>query len=137
MYDPDQQWYFRSDMDYRSAYVFNTLSTPHGAAVLPGEQVAEQCYLALQAAESAASSGQVGELTEVLFESGSIESPELTTPALGRAITAMLSVLDEARQDPAAVCGEQAEQWVERSKAARERVVRMSLELRLVVSVTS
>ena len=36
MYDPDQQWYFRSEMDFRSAYVFDTLSTPHGAAVLPG-----------------------------------------------------------------------------------------------------
>ncbi len=137
MHDPDQQWYFRSEMDYRSAYVFDTLSTPHGAAVLPGEDTAEQCYLALQAAESAASRGQVGELTEVLFGARSIESPELTTPALGTAITAMLSVLDEARRDPAAVCGEQAEQWVERSKAARERVVRMSLELRLVVSVAS
>ena len=137
MHDPDQQWYFRSEMDYRSAYVFDTLSTPHGAAVLPGEDTAEQCYLALQAAESAASAGKVAEMTAVLLRARSIESPELTTPALGQAITDMLSVLDGARQDPAAVCGEQADQWVERSKASRERVVRMSLELRLVVSVTS
>lgn len=137
MHDPDQQWYFRSEMDYRSAYVFDTLSTPHGAAVLPGEQVAEQCYLALQSAEAAASAGKVAELTAVVLESRSIEMPELTTPALGQAIAEMLRVLDEARQDPAAVCGEQGEQWVERSKAARERVVRMSLELRLVVSVAS
>lgn len=137
MHDSDQHWYFRSEMDYRSAYVFDTLSTPHGAAVLPGEDTAEQCYLALQAAESAASTGQVAELTAVLLEARSIELRELTTPALGAAIAAMLSVLSEARQDSAAVCGEQADQWVERSMAARERVVRMSLELRLVVSVTS
>ena len=37
LHDPDQRWYFRSDMDHRSAYVFDTLSTPHGACVLPGE----------------------------------------------------------------------------------------------------
>src|SRR5690606_27658962 len=44
LHDPDQRWYLRSEMDHRSAYVFNTLSTPHGAAVLPGEDLAEQCY---------------------------------------------------------------------------------------------
>ena len=137
MYDPEQQWYFRSEMDYRSAYVFDTLSTPHGAAVLPGEETAERCYLALRAAESAATRGQVAELTEVLAEARSIKSPELTTPALGKAITEMLNVLNEARIDPAAVCGAGAEQWVASSKAARQSVVRMSLELRLVVSVTS
>jgi hypothetical protein len=137
MYDPDQQWYFRSEMDYRSAYVFDTLSTPHGAAVLPGEETAEQCYLALQAAESAASTGQLAELTAVLSDAWSIELPEQTTPALGKAITAMLNVLNEARNDPAAVCGEQSEQWVASSRLARQSVVRMSIELRLVVSVTS
>ena len=137
MYDPEQQWYFRSEMDYRSAYVFDTLSTPHGAAVLPGEEIAERCYLALQAAELAASKGQVAELTAALAEARSIESPELTTPALRKAIAAMLNLLNQARTDPAAVCGAGAEQWAASSKAARQSVVRMSLELRLVVSVTS
>jgi hypothetical protein len=49
----------------------------------------------------------------------------------------MLNVLNEARNDPAAVCEEQAEQWVASSRLARQSVVRMSIELRLVVSVTS
>ena len=31
LHDPGQRWYLRSQMDHRSAYVFNTLSTPHGA----------------------------------------------------------------------------------------------------------
>ena len=30
LHDPSQHWYLRSEMDHRSAYVFNTLSTPHG-----------------------------------------------------------------------------------------------------------
>ncbi|MGI9577477.1 MAG: hypothetical protein ACR2OH_04720, partial [Microthrixaceae bacterium] len=45
LHDPGQQWFLRSDMDHRSAYVFNTLSTAHGSCTLPGEDVAEQCYL--------------------------------------------------------------------------------------------
>ena len=47
LHDDAQQWYFRSEMDHRSGYVFNTLSTPHGCGVLPGEDVAEWCYRAL------------------------------------------------------------------------------------------
>lgn len=53
LHDDDQRWYFRSEMDHRDAHVFNTLSTAHGAGTLPGEDVAERCYLALEVAESA------------------------------------------------------------------------------------
>ena len=37
LHHPDQRWHLRSDMDHRSAYVFDTLSTAHGACTLPGE----------------------------------------------------------------------------------------------------
>ncbi len=59
LHDDAQRWYFRSEMDHRSGYVFNTLSTPHGSGVLPGEDVAEWCYRALESAESAVGRGDV------------------------------------------------------------------------------
>ncbi len=135
LHDDAQQWYFRSEMDHRSAYVFNTLSTPHGAGVLPGEDVAEWCYRALEAAESAVDRGDVTGLVEAASAAGRPDLPVLSTPALREAVEAMLVLLDEAVQDPVAVCGEGAEAWTAASQAARRRVVRMSLEMRMVVSV--
>lgn len=134
LHDPEQRWYFRSDMDHRSAYVFDTLSTPHGACVLPGEDVAEQCYRSLQDAESAVAAADVAALGEVLSQA----SPAVPTDvpaALRDAIGDMDAVADQARRDPAAVCGPRAEEWLAASRAARNRVIRMSLELRLVVSI--
>ena len=66
---------------------------------------------------------------------GRPDLPALTTPPLREAIEAMLVLLDEAVQNPVAVCGERAEAWSAASQAARRRVVRMSLEMRMVVSV--
>ena len=135
LHDDAQQWYFRSDMDHRSALVFNTLSTPHGAGVLPGEDLAERCYLALESAESAVASGDVDGLLDAVRSTGDTELTVPTTPALGDAIAAMVAVLDDAAVDPAGVCGERAEEWTAASQAARRAVVRMSLEMRMVVSV--
>lgn len=135
LHDDAQQWYFRSEMDHRSAYVFNTLSTPHGAGVLPGEDVAEWCYRALEAVESAVARADVAGLVETASAAGRPDLPALTTPPLREAIEAMLVLLDEAVQNPVAVCGERAEAWSAASQAARRRVVRMSLEMRMVVSV--
>jgi hypothetical protein len=47
----------------------------------------------------------------------------------------MAAVADEARRDPAGTCGPHAEAWTAASQEARRRVVRMSIELRLVVAV--
>jgi hypothetical protein len=135
LHDPDQRWYFRSEMDHRCAYVFNTLSTPHGAGVLPGEDLAEWCYRALEAAESAVARADVTGLAEAAAAPGRPESPALITPAVRDAVEAMLDLLDEAVGDPAGVCGRRAETWSATSRAARRRVVRMSLEMRMVVSV--
>jgi hypothetical protein len=135
LHDEEQQWYFRSEMDHRQAYVFNTLSTPHGAAVLPGEDVAEWCYLALEAAEVAAEQADAAGVVTALTQTSRPSAPGQMTPALGEAIATMTELIDRALADPAAVCGAGGADWASASAAARRRVVRMSLELRLVVSV--
>lgn len=134
LHDDDQRWYFRSDIDHRSAYVFNTLSTAHGAGVLPGEDLAEWCYLALESAEEAAERGDVAAVASAVAFQGRPDRSELAPPALDDAIDALLTVLDEAASDPAAVCDASGD-WVARSRAARRGVVRMSIEMRMVVSI--
>jgi hypothetical protein len=135
LHHPDQRWYLRSEMDHRSAYVFNTLSAPHGACTLPGEDVAERCYRALEDAEAAVARGEAADLLKGL---STVRHPDITgdvPPALRAAIDAMAAAIDEARDHPARVCGEGARAWLTRAGAARNRVVRMSLEMRMVVSV--
>ncbi|MEZ5372918.1 MAG: hypothetical protein R2704_09295 [Microthrixaceae bacterium] len=137
LHDPDQRWYFRSEMDHRSALVFNTLSTPHGAGVLPGEDLAQRCYRALEDGEASAERGDAPGLVDALTDVDGMETTDELTPALRRAVDAMLKLADEARSNPDAVCGPTAATWVEASRAARRSVVRMSLEFRLVVSTAS
>jgi hypothetical protein len=122
-------------MDHRNAHVFNTLSTPHGAGTLPGEEVAERCYLLLEAAESAVAAGDPAALTSTVPQDPEPRAPERTTPALADAIETMLALIDDATTAPDDVCGRRAEAWVTASRSARRRVVRMSLELRMVVSI--
>ncbi|UDY36737.1 hypothetical protein [Dermatobacter hominis] len=135
LHHDDQRWYFRSDMDHRSAYVFNTLSTAHGAGILPGEDLAEWCYQALEAAEEAAARGDAAGVAAAVSGPDRPGEPEVTTPALRGAIGELLEVLDEAAADPAGTCGERSDEWIERSKVARSGVVRMSIEMRMVVSI--
>lgn len=135
LHDDAQRWNFRSQMDHRNAYVFNTLSTPHGAGTLPGEDVAEWCYRSLDAAEAAVASGDVDGLVAAVTASGRPEAPVAMTPALRDAIDVMTAVLDDAAADPAGVCGDRSTEWTATSQAARRAVVRMSLEMRMVVAV--
>lgn len=135
LHDDAQRWNFRSQMDHRNAYVFNTLSTPHGAGTLPGEDVAEWCYRTLEAAEAAVASGDVDGLVAAMTTSGRPELPTAMTSALRDAIDTMTVVLDEAAADPAGVCGERSTEWTAAAWAARRAVVRMSLEMRMVVAV--
>ncbi len=137
LHDPGQRWYLRSELDHRRGLVFNTLSTPHGAGVLPGEDVAERCYLTLEAAELAVAEGDPGRLEEVVRETSSVQPPRGTTPSLLRAITVMLDLLQQAGSDAAGVCGGGAAAWTAAAQAARSTVVRSSLELRMVVSARS
>lgn len=137
LHDESQRWFFRSEMDHASAYVFNTLGTPHGAGVLSGEDVAEERYRALAAVEAAADLGDADQVLAAASAHGRAELPEDVTPALRDAVAAMTALLDEAAADPASVVGERAREWAERSRVARDRVVRRSLEMRMVVAVES
>jgi hypothetical protein len=135
LHDEGQRWYFRSAMDHRHGYVFNTLATPHGAGTLPGEDVAAWCYRALAEAEAAVERGDVAGLIQVAPPGSRPALPHRVTPALGDAVAAMLGVLDDALAHPEEVCRERPEAWSASAAAARMRVVRMSLEMRMVVSV--
>jgi hypothetical protein len=135
LHDPGQRWYLRSELDHRSAYVFDTLSTAHGAGTLPGEEAAERCYRALEDAEAAVLDGDVTGLAETVAPARNPDVPISAPPALRAAIAAMVAVADEAGNDPTTVCGERAEAWLAASRAARRRVIRRSLELRMVVSI--
>jgi hypothetical protein len=135
LYDPGQRWYLRSALDHRSGYVFDTLSTAHGAGTLPGEDVAERCFRALEEAEPAVTGGDATALARVVAPARDLDVPAQTPPALRAAISEMAALAEEAGDHPRAVCGERAEAWLAASRAARRRVIRSSLELRLVVSV--
>lgn len=118
LHDPGQQWYFTSALDSRRAYVFNTLGNPHGSFILPGEAHAEACYKALQAAMRAED-----------FALPDVSSlPADCTVPLRKAIDTMIALLQEVKQQPAA-------DWQARALAAMDRMVRKSIEMRLVAWV--
>ena len=135
LHDPDQRWCFRSEMDHRRAYVFDTCSTAHGAGTLPGEEVADRAWGALEAAEDAVAAGDVAALRAALDTAGPLQAPAGTTAPIAAGIEAMAALVDQATADPDRVCGPDADAWLEASRAVRGSLVRMSLELRLVVSI--
>ncbi len=135
LHDPGQRWYLRSELDHRHAYVFDTLSTAHSAGTLPGEAAAEHWYLALEAAEAAVERGDAVALAGALEPADRPDLPADTPPALRHAVDAVAAIAEQARLDPAGTCGPGAEDWLDRARRARRRVVRMSLEMRVVVSV--
>lgn len=135
LHDGGQRWYLRSEMDHRSAWMFNTLSTAHGAGTLPGEDVAAMYHGMVEAAEAAVARSDEAAVAELAAGFTPPVAADGTPPALRSAIAAMSSVLNEAWAHPADVCGERAEDWLAVAGEARRSVVRMSLELRLVVSL--
>lgn len=129
-----QRWYFTSEIDASTAYVFATLGTPHGSIILPGEDRAEARYQALTAAVDAVRRRDEPAAVRCLSdaEGGRAWSEPATAP-LRRAITKMEELLAEGRARGSALCrGEGAEDWCARASAAAERVVRKSLEMRAV-----
>jgi len=83
LHDPAQRWCFRSDMDTRRAWLFNTLSTPHGAGTLPSEDIAERYYVALEDAESAVEDGDTAALGEALAPLNPVPDPVGASPGRG------------------------------------------------------
>lgn len=129
-----QRWYFTSEIDANTAYVFSTLSTPHGAIVLPGEDRAEARYRQLTAAVDAVHRRDEPAARRGLQADGADRAEgEPATAPLRRAIAAMEALLEEGRANLPALCrGEGAASWCARARAAAERVVRKSLEMRAV-----
>lgn len=132
LHDDAQRWYFTSRMDARRAYVFNTLSTPHGAFILPGEAAAERRYLQLQAALVASRDADATALLQCTTPLDDTLPPETTAP-LREAIRTMDGLLSEAHaQTPNALA---ASDWSARAGTAMDGLVRKSIELRAVAIV--
>lgn len=83
IHDPAQEWYVTSDMDSRTGYVFETLSTPHGAVTLPGEDTAAALYGQLEAAATAVRKGDRVALAQALAllpDASGKEDERMTAP---------------------------------------------------------
>ncbi len=135
----DQRWYFTAEMDARTAYVFETLGTPHGSFIVPGEAIAEALHLRLLAAVDAVRRRDQPALVRALASPDAERSArqEPATAPLRRAIAAMDRLLAEGRADLGALCqGNDPSSWCARATAAADRVVRKSLEMRAVALVT-
>ncbi len=126
LHHPDQMWWFRPEAGIGDAYVFDTLSTAHAAFVLPGEDVAADRYRRLGTAAAAVRDGDPTTARAVAAEPGPADT---TSGALHEAVAAMDHLLAEA-----AVGTDLDGAWADRAEVARAGVVRMSLELRAVVT---
>lgn len=136
LHDDAQEWWFTSEMDAARAYVFDTLGTPHGSFILPGEAAAERLCRRLRRAMDAIAAGDAGALAEAARAPAEAADAR-TTRALRRAIGTMEALLAEAAGRASALSrGDGAEDWSARARAAMDRVVRKSIEMRAVGLMT-
>lgn len=125
LHHPEQRWHFDSTLDHHRAWLFNTLGTPHGATVLPGEALAETLYRQLAALCT--------DMPAPLMQGIDTATPPNDTPRpLVQAIRQMQALLQEALQEAQA---RRSPDWQQRTQAALQRVERQSLEMRLVAWV--
>ncbi len=135
LHDPGQRWYFDSELDAGRAWVFDTLSTPHGSFVLAGEGRAAARRRAVVAAVGAIEQGALAAARAALdreVEAATAgEAP--ATASLARAIAEIEAVIAEGRRLLAAcTAAGEAASWAARADVAAERLVRKSIELRAV-----
>ena len=135
LHDERQSWYFTSEMDARRAYVFNTLGTPHGAFIVPGEELAERLYVRLKDAREAILRRDAAALRAISAPTSG-PPPANTTLPLRRAIRTMQALLEEAHDRTSELCALRDDSWDDRATRAMDRVVRKSVELRTVALVT-
>lgn len=133
--DPAQTWYFRSEMGPDQGYVFDTLGEPHGACILPGEEALEALYETLDRACDAVAANDPGALA-ALASTTPPALPEVTTTAIRDAWRHMAALLREAGTDAAAIC-DAGEGWTSRAREAMDRVIRKSMEMRLVATLSA
>jgi hypothetical protein len=136
LHDPAHRWYFDSEMGPTTAWAFETLATPHVSFVLPGEDLAEARYRALDDARAALDARDAAALARAAARERPEPGDGVTIP-LRRAIAEMDALLDEGAERAQALCrGDDEADWRERARRARQRVVRKSIELRAVCLVT-
>ncbi len=133
--DPAQVWYFRSVMGPHQGYVFDTLGEPHGACILPGEEALEQLYLDLGRACEAVAAADADALRAVAAAQAPA-LPEVTTEAIREAWERMTGLLHDAGTRAAEICASGAH-WSSRARGAMDGVIRKSVEMRLVATLTS
>lgn len=130
LYDDKQQWYFKSDMRYNEAHIFDTLGMCHGAAVLEGEKQAEQYFLRLTECMDALEALDVQKL-KALASQEKLELPEKMTPGLQTAIENMERLLDQAAKESEKLVQDGAT-WKAEVKTVLDSLIRKSIELRAV-----
>ena len=133
--DSTQKWYFRSVMGPDQGYVFDTLGEPHGATILPGEDALEQLYRDLGRGCEAAAAGDAGALRDVATVAPP-ELPPVTTEPIREAWRRMTALLDDAGTRADEICAS-SEPWIARARAAMDAVLRKSVEMRLVATLTT
>ena len=129
LYHEGQRWYFNPELDSRSAYVFDTLGTPHGSAILPGEAQLRQFYVALAAARDALAAGDRQRAIEAATIPCAV--PCDSTEALRDAAKTMQGLLRELHSGGVETAQE-TDAWLEGAGEILRRVVRKSLEMRVV-----
>lgn len=132
LHDERQQWFFHSDLNADSAYVFDTLGEAHGAMTLPGEDVAERYYQCLRQACEAVDRHEETTLRSAT-DIGELPLPPDTTRPLRAAITNMRALISEAHDSSPTALAQG--DWRERVTEAMDRMVRKSIEMRAVALV--
>ena len=124
LHHPAQRWYFRSDATPATAWLFDTLSAPHGAFALPGEPEAERLYRALHTTLNRPDGAGARPQPPP-------EEPVTAAEPLRSAIDELQRCLDEA---PSAAADRETapSPWKQQAQDALDRVVRKSIEMRLV-----
>ncbi|MEZ4380771.1 MAG: hypothetical protein R3A79_05460 [Nannocystaceae bacterium] len=136
LHDDAQRWHFASAIDARTAFVFDTLSTPHGAFKLPGEGIAAARYRQLRAVIAAVDAGDREAAARAVDAPlpRDLEAPQ--TEPLRQAIAAIEAALADARgRLDALTRGEGAATFSANAAAIADRVVRKSIEMRGVALV--
>lgn len=141
LHHDDQRWYVRTDMDCRHGYLFNTLGTGHGAACLSGEESLVPLFHALRAALAALDTGDRDRLAAAVADPPPVAPPDDTTATIRSAWQRMSELVTEARAllaaNGSADVGDDWDGWRAAAADAVDRVIRRSVEVRLVASVVS
>ncbi len=130
LYDDKQQWYFKSDMDYHDALVFDTLGMCHGAAILEGEKQAQEYFLRLNQCLEALDANDEAALKTVASQE-KLKLPEKLTPGLKLALELMETLLDQAASETQTLM-QDALSWKKEVEKVQQSLIRKSIELRAI-----